>query len=59
MEMDGLNSAKCQKSRKWDMMGINRNVNDNKTKLVNSFLPHLSQKTCRRRKCAESCVFEI
>ena len=22
MEMDGLDSAKCQKSRKWDMMGI-------------------------------------
>ena len=32
MEIDGLDSAKCQKSRKWDMMGINRNVNDNKTK---------------------------
>ena len=22
MEMDGLDGAKCQKSRKWDMMGI-------------------------------------
>ena len=32
IEMDGLDCAKCQKSRKWDMMGINRNVNDNKTK---------------------------
>ena len=32
MEIDGLDSAKCQKSRKGDMMGINRNVNDNKTK---------------------------
>ena len=33
MEMDGLDCAKCQKSRKGDMMGINRNVNDNKTKV--------------------------
>ena len=30
--MDGLDCAKCQKLRKWDMMGINRNVNDNRTK---------------------------
>ena len=32
MEMDGLDSVKCQKSKKWDMIEINRNVNDNKTK---------------------------
>ena len=32
MEMDGLDNAKCQKSRKRDMMEINKNVNDNKTK---------------------------
>ena len=36
MEMDGLDSVKCQKSRKWDMMGIfelfmreDKNVNSN------------------------------
>ena len=29
--MDGLDSVKCQKSRRRDMMGINRIVNDNKT----------------------------
>ena len=32
MEIDGLDSAKCKKSRKREMMRINRNVNDNKTK---------------------------
>ena len=32
MEKDGLDSAKCQKSRS-DMMGIIKIVNDNKTKL--------------------------
>ena len=32
MEMDGLDSVKCQKSRIRDMMGINRIVNDNETK---------------------------
>ena len=32
MEMDSLDCAKCQKSRKGDMMRINRNVNDNKMK---------------------------
>ena len=36
MEIDGLDSAKCQKSKRRDMMRI---VNDNKTKLVNRFLP--------------------
>ena len=30
--MDGLNSAKCQKSRKMDTLGIYGIVNDNKTK---------------------------
>ena len=29
--MNGLDSAKCQKSRRMDMMGINGIVNDNKT----------------------------
>ena len=33
MEMDGLDSAKCQKSRKRDMVGIIKIVNDNMTKL--------------------------
>ena len=33
MEMDGLDSAKCQKSRRRDMMGIIKIVNDNRTKL--------------------------
>ena len=33
MEMDGLDNAKCQKSRRRDMMGIIWNVNDNRTKL--------------------------
>ena len=32
MEIDGLDSAKCQKSRRRDMMRIIRIVNDNKTK---------------------------
>ena len=39
MEIDSLDSAKCQKSRRRDMMGILEIVNDNKTKLVNRFLP--------------------
>ena len=30
--MDGLDYAKCQKSRKMDNMGIMRNVNENETK---------------------------
>ena len=33
MEMDDLDSAKCQKSRRRDMMGIIKIVNDNRTKL--------------------------
>ena len=33
MEMDGLDSAKCQKSRRRDMMRIIKIVNDNRTKL--------------------------
>ena len=32
MDMDGLDSAKCQKSRRRDMMRIIGIVNDNKTK---------------------------
>ena len=32
MEMDGLGSAKCQKSRRRDMMGIKGIVNEEKDK---------------------------
>ena len=32
MEMDGLDSAKCQKSRKMDMIGIFEMFNEDKTK---------------------------
>ena len=39
MGMNGLDSAKCQKSRREDISGINgKKINENKTKLVNSFL---------------------
>ena len=31
IEMDGLDSAKCQKSRRREMMGILEMFNDNKT----------------------------
>ena len=33
MEMDGLDSTKCQKYRKRDIMGIIKIINDNRTKL--------------------------
>ena len=33
MEIDSLDSAKCQKSKRRDMMGIIKIVNDNRTKL--------------------------
>ena len=32
MEMDGLDSAKWQKSKRMDMNDINKILNDNKTK---------------------------
>ena len=32
MEMDGLDSVKCQKSRRGDISGIFEMFNDNKTK---------------------------
>ena len=38
MEMDGLDSAKCPKSRKRDIDGINKIVNDNKTNLNSCLL---------------------
>ena len=44
--MDGLDCAKCQKSRNMDNMRIMRNVNDNKTRMNSVHLPHLKAKTC-------------
>ena len=38
MEMDGLDSAKCQKIKKRDMMRIIGIVNDNKTNLNSCLL---------------------
>ena len=38
MEMDGLGSAKCQKSRRRDIDEINKIVNDNKTNLNSCLL---------------------
>ena len=38
MEIDGLDSAKCQKSRRRDIDGINKIVNDNKTNLNSCLL---------------------
>ena len=32
MEIDDLDSVKCQKSRRWDISGIFEMFNDNKTK---------------------------
>ena len=45
MEMDDLDSAKCQKSRK-GTDGININVNENKDKTTNSHLLPFKPKTC-------------
>ena len=36
VEMDGRNSAKCQKFKRRDMIGISEFVNDNRTKKWNS-----------------------
>ena len=38
MEMDDLDSAKCQKSRRRDIDGINKIVNGNKTNLNSCLL---------------------
>ena len=38
MEMDGLDSVKCKKSRRRNIDGINKIVNDNKTNLNNCLL---------------------
>ena len=44
MEMDGLDSAKYQKSRRRDMMGILEMFNDNETKHEQYHLLHLEAK---------------
>ena len=38
MEMEGRDCAMCQKSRRRDIDGINKIVNDNKTNLNNCLL---------------------
>ena len=44
MEMDGLECAKCQKSKRRDMDGINQIVNEEKDKIGNSgHLLHLKR----------------
>ena len=51
MEMNGLDSAKCQKSRRMDMMGIFGMFNKKKDKKPNSDLllqTKKEQKTCRK-----------
>ena len=47
MEMDGLDGAKCQKSRRRDILGIYGIVNDNGTKMNTV---HLLQKTKNGQK---------
>ena len=36
--MDGLDSAKCQKSKRRDMMGISKIVNEEKDKNMNNII---------------------
>ena len=54
MEMDDLNSSKCQKSRRRDIDGINKIVNDDKTNL-NSCL--LKWKAKKRERDAVAGIF--
>ena len=51
MEIDGLDCAKCQKSRRRDTLGIYKIVNEEKTKM-NSV--HLLQKRPKKR-VGEDC----
>ena len=44
MEIDGLDSVKCQKSRRRDMMGILEMFNDNEIKHEQCHLLHLEEK---------------
>ena len=58
MEINGLDCAKCQKSRKMDKMGIMRNVNENETKVeIVSSSPKFKTQTCRRCSGHEICDF--
>ena len=54
--MDGLDSAKCQKSRRRDMMRISKIVNEEKDKKMNSIIfSNLKTKwVVARRFCAEN-----
>ena len=46
IEMDGLDSAKWQKSRRRDMIGINKIVNDNGIKDEQCSSPSKRPKVC-------------
>ena len=50
IEMDDLECAKCQKSKRRDMDGINRIVNDNGTKDEQCSSSSKRLKTCSRRR---------
>ena len=50
MEMDGRDSAKCQKSKRRDTNGIIEFVNDNKDKILNSGLLHQKEAKTRREE---------
>ena len=49
--MDGLESAKCQKSRRKDMMGIMGIVNGEKIKDEQCSSPSNETKNVQREKC--------
>ena len=49
MEMDDVECAKCQKSKRRDMDDINRIVNDNVTKYEQCSSSSKRLKTCSRR----------
>ena len=50
MEMEGRDSVKCQKSKRSDIYGINRIVNDNGTKDEQCSSSSKRLKTCSRRR---------
>ena len=50
MEMDSLECAKCQKSKRIDMDDINRIFNDNGTKDEQCSSSSKRLKTCSRRR---------
>ena len=51
MEMDGRDSAKCQKSKRRDTNGIIEFVNESKDKIANSVVSFFKskEKMCRRK----------